>query len=139
MKFRFANGHLVAACEHAADFLNDLLPESVVDLFAMDYLRTSAQNRKLWPALMDVSRQVEWDGRYLGKEEWKHIFSAAWRKQDTVPGINGEIVVLPVMTSKMSPKEFSELLEIIFAFGGLHGVVWSDPALKVYETYREAR
>ena len=101
--------------------------------------RTSDQNAKLWPMLQDVAAQVEWYGRKLEKEDWKEVFSAAWKQQDVVPGINGGFVVMGVRTSKMTKPEFSQLIEIIYAFGAEHSVMWSDPALKAFEEYREGK
>lgn len=39
--------------------------------------RSLDQNRKLWACLGDVSRQVEWHGRWLDAESWKCVFSYA--------------------------------------------------------------
>ena len=100
--------------------------------------RSSDQNALLWAILTDVSEQVDWYGRRLTKEEWKDVFSAAWKQQEVVPGINGGFVVMGVRTSKMSKAQLSELVEIIYAFGAEKTVKWGDPALKVFEDYREA-
>ena len=90
--------------------------------------RNLAQNARLWASLADVARQVVWHGRKLDPESWKCIFSAALKKQDVVPNIDGTgFVVLGPSTSKMTKAEFSELLEIIYAFGAENGVVWSEP------------
>ena len=91
--------------------------------------RSIDQNRKLWACLGDVSRQVEWHGRWLDAESWKCIFTAALKKQDVVPNLNGDgFVVLGQSTSKMRVSEFAELLELIQAFGAEHDVKWSDEA-----------
>lgn len=101
--------------------------------------RTPAQNRRLWAVLRDCSSQVEWHGRKLSDEDWKHIFSAAAEQQEAVPGINGGFVVLGVST-RQKPKEwFSDLFEIINAFGAEHGVRWSDPALEAFDYYINSR
>ena len=100
--------------------------------------RTNDQNALLWAILTDVSDQVDWYGRRLSKEEWKDVFSAAWKQQEVVPGINGGFVVMGVRTSKMSKAQLSELVEIIYAFGAEKTVKWGDPALKVFADYREA-
>jgi len=102
-------------------------------------LRTKDQNNKLWPMCEDVVKQVDWYGEKLDKEDWKNIFSAAWKQQKVVPGINGGFVVLPVSTKKMEVPQFSELIEIIYAFGAEHSVAWSDPAMKAFEEYREVK
>ena len=100
--------------------------------------RSLDQNARLWAVLTDVSKQVEWYGRYLSKEAWKDIFSAALERQDVVPGLEGGFVMIGGRTSKMTKKRFADLLTIIDAFGADHGVRWSDPALRVFEEYREA-
>jgi hypothetical protein len=101
--------------------------------------RSSDQNAKLWPMLQDVATQVEWYGRKLEKEDWKEVFSAAWKQQDVVPGINGGFVVMGVRTSKMTKPEFSQLIEIIYAFGAEHSVKWSEKSIESFNQYREAR
>lgn len=88
--------------------------------------RTLEQNAALWGALTDVSRQVDWYGRKLTPDNWKHVFSAALKKQDVVPGLHGDFVVLGVSTSDMSKSEMSDLLELIRAFGVERGVVFGD-------------
>lgn len=101
--------------------------------------RTDEQNDKQWPMLRDISIQVEWFGQKHSPEDWKDILSAAWRKQRLVPGVDGGFVALGVRTSKMSKAEFSEYIEAIYAFGSERSVTWSEKALEVYETYREAK
>jgi hypothetical protein len=101
--------------------------------------RSGDQNARLWAILRDVSEQVEWYGRYLPDHVWKDIFTAALERQDIVPGIDGGYVMIGGRTSKMTKARFAELLTLIDAFGGDHGVRWSDPALAVFDEYREAK
>jgi hypothetical protein len=84
--------------------------------------RTLAQNARLWAMLTDVAKQVNWYGRKLSEEEWKHVFTASLAKQDVVPGIDGGFVVLGKSTSKMTKPEMSELQQLIEAFGAQQGV-----------------
>lgn len=100
--------------------------------------RSLDQNKRLWAVLRDVSEQVEWYGRYLPDHAWKDIFTAALERQDIVPGIDGGFVMVGGRTSKMDRKKFGDLLTIIDAFGAEHGVRWSDPALAVFDDYKEA-
>lgn len=89
--------------------------------------RNLEQNAALWAKLNDIATQVEWHGRNLTAEEWKHVFTAALTRQDVVPNLDGTgFVVLGQSTSRMSKKLFSELLELITAFGSERGVKWSD-------------
>ncbi|QUX98184.1 hypothetical protein C0J08_15060 [Marinomonas sp. CT5] len=95
--------------------------------------RNNGQNARLWATLTDVSTQLEWYGEKLSQEDWKHVFTAALKKQKAVPGIDGGFVVLATHTSTMNKTEFSELFELIYAFGSERGVRWSDPVMKYYE------
>jgi len=98
--------------------------------------RTLDQNAKLWPMLTDISRQVDWYGQRLTPDEWKHVFTAALRKQKTVPGIDGGFVVLGLSTSKMDKGLFSELIELMYAFGDEREVKWSKKSREAFEQVR---
>lgn len=89
--------------------------------------RSLQQNAAMWAALADISRQVEWHGKKLSKEDWKHVFSSSLKRQNVVPGLDGGFVVLGISTSKMTIKEMSDLLELAHAFGAEHGVKFSAP------------
>ena len=84
--------------------------------------RSSEQNSLLWPLLDDISKHVDWYGNKLTPDEWKDVITAGLKKEKIVPGIDGGFVVLGQRTSKMSKKDFSELLELTLAFGAQHGV-----------------
>jgi hypothetical protein len=84
--------------------------------------RTSEQNKRLWAMLTDISKQVDWYGRKLSPEDWKHVLSASLKKQDAVPGIDGGFVVLGLSTSKMTKGEMADLQTLIEAFGTQQGV-----------------
>lgn len=91
--------------------------------------RSDAQNRRLWSLLTDVSQQVDWYGQKLTPEEWKDVFSAALRKQKSVPGLDGGFVVCGQRTSKMTKAEMAELQTLMEAFGAERGVqfkAWED-------------
>lgn len=89
--------------------------------------RSLEQNSRLWAMLGEVSKQVNWHGNKLNPEDWKHVFSAALSQQRVVPNIDGNgFVVLGKSTSKMSIREMTDLIELIFAFGAQHGVVFND-------------
>jgi hypothetical protein len=90
--------------------------------------RSLDQNAALWPALNEVSEQVDWYGQKLTPEEWKDVFSAALKKQKVVPGLDGGFVVCGQRTSRMGKREFGDLLELVYAFGAERGVRFSDRA-----------
>lgn len=88
--------------------------------------RSMAQNARLWAMLTDISQQVDWYGRKLSPEEWKHVFSASLKKQDVVPGLDGGFVVLGLSTSKMTKGEMSDLQALMEAFGADKGVIFHE-------------
>lgn len=51
--------------------------------------RSLDQNAKMWAVLDDISKQVDWYGRKLSSEDWKHVLTASKKKQEAVPGMGG--------------------------------------------------
>jgi sulfite reductase beta subunit-like hemoprotein len=89
--------------------------------------RTTEQNARMWAMLSEISRQVEWYGKRLSPEDWKHVFSASLRKLQVVPNIDGTgFVALGMSTSRMTKGELSELMQLIEAFGAERGVKFSE-------------
>ncbi|EJP3064338.1 recombination protein NinB [Salmonella enterica] len=115
--------------QNAIQAIQQVLPsyDKPIIVTIQDRTRSLQQNKMLWSCLGDVSRQVNWHGRWLDAESWKCIFTAALKQQDVVPNLAGNgFVVIGQSTSKMRVGEFAELLELIQAFGTEHGVKWSD-------------
>lgn len=88
--------------------------------------RTLDQNARMWAMLTELSRQVEWHGQHLTAENWKDMCTAALKRQQVVPGIDGGFVVLGTSTRRMTKGEMAELIEFITAFGVQHGVAFND-------------
>ena len=103
--------------------------------------RTLEQNARMWATLTDISEQVVWHGLKLTPEEWKHVFTATLKGQKTVPNLDGTgFVILGQSTRTMSKKEFSNLLELAYAFGAEQGVKWSETAkteLIIFDWYKD--
>ena len=76
----------------------------------------------MWLRLTDISRQMDWYGKRHTPTEWKDIFTAALRKAEVVPGIDGGFVVLGQSTSDMGVEEMTSLLELIAAFAAERGL-----------------
>lgn len=92
--------------------------------------RTLEQNRTLQSMCADVARQVEWHGQRLSHDDWRHMFVAAYRKQQRiVPGIDGGFVVLGASSRDLSIAECSEVMELVWAFGAERDVKWSPTSI----------
>lgn len=89
--------------------------------------RTDDQNAKFWAMLTEVSQQLLWHGQKLNTEDWKLVFLDALKRElRIVPNITGNgFVNLGRSSSDLTKAEFSDLIEIINAFGAEHGVVFS--------------
>ncbi|CAB4132007.1 Recombinase NinB [uncultured Caudovirales phage] len=88
--------------------------------------RSLEQNARLWASLNEIAQNVVWHGKKLSSDEWKIIFSAALKKQEVMPGIDGGFVAMGQSTSNMTIKEMSEMLEIIYVFGAQHDVIFKE-------------
>ncbi len=106
---------------------NYLLAGHQLCVKTMPLTRSLEQNAKMWAMLTDVSQQVEWYGKRLTAEDWKHVFSASLRKLSVVPNLDGTgFVALGLSTSAMSKREMSDMVELIYSFGAEKGVKWTE-------------
>lgn len=106
--------------------------------------RRVSQNALLWAVLTDVSKQLDWPhtegGNWvIGKMppmSWKAVFSAGYfRELDMAQGIDGGSVMIGASTSNMGIRQFSEMMEYIFSEASARGVVWSQKAEEIRQTY----
>ena len=93
-----------------------------------DAKRTTEQNSKLWAMLTEVAAQVDWHGQKLTPDDWKLIFLDALKRElRLAPNIDGTgFVNLGRSSSNLSKADFSDLIEVIHAFGANHGVTFRD-------------
>lgn len=90
--------------------------------------RTQDQNRLLWPLLTEVSRQHAHYGQYLIPEDWKNLFMGGLAHSQFVPSLDGQSVMpLGLSTRVLSKARFSDLIELIYAFGAEKGVTFKAP------------
>ena len=92
--------------------------------------RSLDQNSRMWAMLTDVATQLAWYGRKMRPADWKLVFMDGLKRElRMVPNIDGTgFVNLGQSSSDLSKGEMSDLIELIFAFGAKHGVVFHDPA-----------
>lgn len=106
-------------------------PKRPLEIIIQERKRSGDQNRKLWPLLNDLSRQVEWFGQKYSPEDWKDLITALVAKtkkqeQRTAPAIGGGVVMFGSRTSKMRVREMVEVIEAIYWFGTEQSVKFSD-------------
>lgn len=91
--------------------------------------RRDAQNRKLWPMLQDIQRQVPDMAAYALDDIKLRFLNALGTELRFLPVLEGQ-GSFPVggRSSTLTVEQFSGLVELLYAFGAKHGVCWSDPA-----------
>ena len=94
--------------------------------------RTHDQNARMWAMLTDVAEQQEVAGAKRHTETWKALFiEQLGHETEYLPSLDGErVVAIAYSSSDLSTEEMSDLIELMFAWGFEHGVVWSDPKTK---------
>lgn len=86
--------------------------------------RSLEQNALMWPLLDCLAKQVLWYGVKMSSEDWKDMLTASLCKQRSAPGIDGGFVVFGERTKTYSKSKFSELIELIYAFGAQNNVTF---------------
>jgi hypothetical protein len=94
--------------------------------------RRDAQNRKLWPMLQDIQRQVPGFDTY-STEDIKHRFlNALGTEMRFLPTLEGEgMFPVGMRSSTLTVQQFAALIELLYQFGAKHNVRWSDPAERI--------
>ena len=104
--------------------------------------RSNEQNRKLWPMLTVLSKQVQFAGKLRSKDDWKVICYQAWQETEEdsqlecVPSLSGRtVIMLGCSTSSLNKKEFAALIECIYSIGDQYDVNWSEKSIDYFAEY----
>ena len=121
--FRLVNDRVRYNAKRAIDEAED---GTVVKLGAET--RRDAQNRKMWPMLQDLQRQVE-RFRTFSLEDLKLRFlNALGVEMRFLPTLEGEgMFPVGMKSSELTVRQFAGLIELIYAEGAKHNVRWSEP------------
>lgn len=99
--------------------------------------RTLDQNAKMWPMIRDIIRTVPvYHGATMSEPDYRDLFTGSIRQQYPVPGLNGGVVFIGGGSSGLTVDEFSDLIEMMYAFGAEHGVAWSEPSQELIHSER---
>jgi hypothetical protein len=94
--------------------------------------RRDAQNRKLWPMLQDIQRQVPGMAAYSTEDIKARFMNALGTEMRFLPTLEGEgAFPVGLKSSTLTVAQFAGLIELIYAFGAKHDVRWSDPAERI--------
>ena len=101
-----------------ADFVMKLAKET----------RRDIQNRKLWPMLQDIQRQVPEMATYSTDDIKLRFLNALGTEMRFLPTLENEgMFPVGLRSSTLTVAQFSALVELLYKFGAERGVVWSEP------------
>ena len=90
--------------------------------------RNADQNAKLWAMLSDISRAKP-EGRMWTPETWKAAFMHSLGHQvQFCEGLdNAGPFPVGFRSSRLSKRQFADLITVVYEYGDRHGVRWSEP------------
>lgn len=89
--------------------------------------RNADQNAKLWAMISDVSRAKP-EGRTHAPEVWKCLFMASCGHQVRFEvGLDNTPFPIGFSSSRLSKRQFADLITVVQEYGDRHGVAWSEP------------
>lgn len=107
--------------EAPADFVMKLAKET----------RRDIQNAKMWPMLQDIQRQVPGMETYSTDDIKLRFLNLLGTEMRFLPTLEGEgMFPVGLKSSTLTVAQFAGLIELLYKFGGDHGVVWSEPKEK---------
>jgi hypothetical protein len=98
--------------------------------------RNLDQNALLWVLLSDISRAKP-EGRKHTPETWKCLFMNALGYETRFEmGLDNRPFPVGFSSSKLSKRDFADLITFVMEYGDRMGVSWSEPPPKGYESDR---
>jgi hypothetical protein len=112
--------------ETAKRAVEDAPPGYVVKVSAET--RRDAQNRKLWPMLADIQKQVPGFRGYSTEDIKLRFLNALGVEMRFLPELEGQgMFPVGLRSSTLTVQQFAGLIELLYAFGAKHKVKWSEP------------
>jgi hypothetical protein len=107
----------------------------LIDAAPADYVcrvvqknRTDEQNRKLWPMLQDIQRQVPEMATYSAEDMKLRFLNALGVEMRFLPALEGAgSFPVGLRSSTLTVEQFSALIELLYKYGAEKRVVWTDP------------
>lgn len=90
--------------------------------------RREAQNRKLWPMLQDIQRQVPGMETFSTDDIKLRFLNALGTEMRFLPALEGAgAFPVGLRSSVLTVSQFSALVELLYEFGARKDVKWSEP------------
>ena len=112
------------------DYAKRLIDEAPAD-FVMKLgkeTRRDIQNRKLWPMLADIQRQVPGMATFSCDDIKLRFLNLLGTEMRFLPALESEgVFPVGLRSSTLTVAQFGGLIELLYKYGAEHGVVWSEP------------
>jgi len=109
-------------------------PNGVVVVFR-EPTRSLEQNAAQWPYLQGFAEQkqacINGVMQWVTRDDWKDILTGVYRGEVRMAVFDGKAIMLPLRTSKMGKRVFSDWMEFLVAMAAQCGI---EP---VYKSERE--
>lgn len=90
--------------------------------------RRDEQNRKMWPMLKDLQQQVPRLGEFSTEDIKLMFLNQLGVEMRFLPTLENEgIFPVGLKSSTLTVAQFSGLIELLYAYGAKHNVIWSEP------------
>lgn len=133
--------------------------QAYVEVGVFDENRSNPQNAKIHAMIGDINKMavIALPGRRVAMSDYDPdackallvVWFANERELDGRPlpkpprtitdPITGLPVTLRPSTTEFGKKNMAEFVEWLYAFGTTSGVLWSEPAIREYQNYKEAQ
>lgn len=118
--------------------LIDGAPANTVVRFG-EATRTDKQNRKLWPMLADLQKQVPEFATFSAEDMKLRFLNALGVELRFLPSLEGAgMFPVGMRSSTLTKSQFAGLLELIYAVGAKHDVQWSGRSLEAFHETQHA-
>lgn len=101
--------------------------------------RSDLQNRKMWPMLADLQKQVPEFATFSAEDMKLRFLNALGMELRFLPSLEGAgMFPVGMRSSTLTKTQFAALIELIYAVGAKHRVLWSGRSLEAFEELRSA-
>lgn len=112
---------------HAKRLIDGASPDVVCRLGRAT--RSDKQNRKMWPMIADLKRQVPEMAAYTSEQIKLRFLHALGVEMQFLPALEGQgVFPVGMRSSTLTKEQFAGLIELLYEYGARCGVVWTDPS-----------
>lgn len=110
------------------DYAKRLIDEAAPDMVCRlgKATRSDKQNRKMWPMIADLQRQVPGMAGYTAEQIKLRFLHALGVEMKFLPALEGQgMFPVGMRSSTLTKEQFAGLIELLYEYGARHDVVWT--------------